>query len=265
MNTPAFIPTRLGQVAVYVKNADSKRLPIIFLHGVYFDHHLWDATAANIEDRPIITLDMPMHGASKTGVPASWSLDDCAEMLIEVLDSLKIAQTVAIGHSWGSMTLVRAASKYPDRFAAVGLGNMPFEAASNKQKRNFRMQHTALIFRNFYEKQTAKALFAPASLKENPELLAQLKTPMSKLTHKEVKRVDQFVIINAQDASALITGLKVPAFALKGTEDYVPQPPVLETTLVAGGHVSPLENPQAVIDFCGKVVGQAESALAGMK
>jgi hypothetical protein len=37
--------------------------------------------------------------------------------------------------------------------------------------------------------------------------------------------------------------LKVKALALKGEEDYVPSPPILETLIINGGHVSPLENP----------------------
>jgi hypothetical protein len=43
--------------------------------------------------------------------------------------------------------------------------------------------------------------------------------------------------------------LQVKALALKGAEDYVPSPPNLETIIVKGGHVSPLENPIGVIEF----------------
>jgi pimeloyl-ACP methyl ester carboxylesterase len=53
-----FIPTKLGKIAVYQQFANSDKTPIIFLHGVYFDHHLWDAVIESIRDRTIITMDM---------------------------------------------------------------------------------------------------------------------------------------------------------------------------------------------------------------
>jgi hypothetical protein len=53
--------------------------------------------------------------------------------------------------------------------------------------------------------------------------------------------------------------LQVKAIALKGKEDYVPTPPKIETVIVDGGHISPLEQPikvqaliQTLIDTKGK-------------
>jgi 3-oxoadipate enol-lactonase len=77
-----------------------------------------------------------------------------------------------------------------------------------------------------------------------------LKSSMSKLTNAEIKRIDKFVIINADDATQLIKDLKVPAIALKGKEDYVPHPPSIKTTIVKGGHISPIESPDEVTTFC---------------
>ena len=163
-----FVNTLLGKIAVYRKASDTKNIPIIFLHGVYFDHHLWNKVIDSINDRTIITLDMPLHGLSKEITKNDWTLNDCAEMLLEILDSLQITKVIAVGHSWGSMTILRAASKQPERFESVLLCNMPFLAATKKQKLTFGLQHIMLIFRNFYTNEAAKALFGKSSLQENP-------------------------------------------------------------------------------------------------
>jgi pimeloyl-ACP methyl ester carboxylesterase len=175
------------------------------------------------------------------------------------LDSLQIPKVIAIGHSWGSMTILRAANKHPERFEGIGLCNMPFHAASKKQKAAFGLQHSMLIFRNFYTKQAAKALFGKLSLAESPSLLNLLSRPMNALTNKEVKQIDKKVILDAEDATCLIQNLQVKAIALKGKEDYVPTPPKIETVIVDGGHISPLEQPikvqvliQTLIDTKGK-------------
>jgi 3-oxoadipate enol-lactonase len=56
---------------------------------------------------------MPLHGHSRENIRPNWTLNDCADMLIEILDSLHIPRVIAIGHSWGSMTILRAAHKHP--------------------------------------------------------------------------------------------------------------------------------------------------------
>jgi pimeloyl-ACP methyl ester carboxylesterase len=244
-----YIHTKIGKIAVYHHFANSDKTPIIFLHGVYFDHHLWDAVIESIKDQTIITLDMPMHGMSKELLKDDWTLNDCADMLIEILNILHLPKVIAIGHSWGSMTILRAAHKNPELFSVIGLCNMPFMAASKRKKLTLRMQHIMLPFRNFYTQQAVKALFGKYSLNKNTSLTSQLKRTMDLLTINEIKHTDNAVIANADDTTTLIEILKVKALALKGAEDYVPSPPNMETIIVKGGHVSPVENPIGVIEF----------------
>ena len=249
----SFITTNIGKIAVYQKKVDSNKIPIIFLHGVYFDHHLWDEVIDSLNDRTIIALDMPLHGLSKEITKNDWTLNDCSEMLLEILDRLHIAKVIAIGHSWGSMTIIRAASNQPERFESVLLCNMPFLAATKKQKITFDLQHSMLLFRNFYTKQAAKALFGKTSLKEIPSLVNDLKRTMNLLSNTQIKRTDKAVIIDAEDSSELIKDLNVRALALKGVEDYVPAPPSIETLIIGGGHISPLEQPHEVISLVRKL------------
>lgn len=248
-----FVKTNIGEIAVYQQSADSDKTPIILLHGVYFDHHLWDAVIESIKDRTIITLDMPMHGMSKQLSKNDWTLDDCADMLIEILHDLQL-KVIAIGHSWGSMTILRAAHKNPELFSSIGLCNMPFLVASKRKKLTLSIQHILLPFRSFYTQHAAKALFGKSSLNENTYLTSQLKRTMDLLTIPQIKHTDRAVIANAEDTSALMKTLKVKALTLKGEEDYVPAPPYLETIIVKGGHVSPIENPEEVSEFMNRLL-----------
>jgi pimeloyl-ACP methyl ester carboxylesterase len=244
-----FIQTNIGKIAIHKTERLSDNLPLILLHGVYFDHQLWDEQVKHIDDRTVVTIDMPFHGESREITKLDWSLIDCADMLLEILDNLQIPRVIAIGHSWGSMTILRAAYKHPERFEGIGLCNMPFEAASPKQKRMFKLQHTLLFFREFYTKQATKSLFGKSSLKVNPKLHAQLQRPMNILTKDDIKQIDKKVILDAEDARTMILNLKVKAIAIKGKEDYVPTPPKIQTILVDGGHISPLEEPLMVTEL----------------
>ena len=238
--------TKIGRIATFHRPSESKNTALLFLHGVYFDHHLWDQVIQTIQDRTIITLDMPLHGDSKRISKDDWTIEDCADMLFEVMDQLQLGKVVAVGHSWGSMTILRAANQHPERFESVILCNMPFRAVSKWKKRLIRLQHTLLVFRNFYTTQASKALFCQTSRRTNPTLIHHLQRTMRLLSNQEIKKVDKEVILEAKDSSHLIQQMSVAVIAVKGREDYVPAPPVLQTIMVEGGHVSPLETPQEI-------------------
>jgi pimeloyl-ACP methyl ester carboxylesterase len=246
------IPTGLGSIAAEVV-AGSEGLPLVLLHGVYLDRHLWDYQVHALRGRKIVALDMPHHGDS-TGANLDWDLDDCAEMLIDVLDSLAIEKAIAVGHSWGSMTAMRAAVRSPDRFAALGLCNMPLEAGKMRTIAKYRLQATLLPLRSFYTRQAAKALFAPESLQVHPEFVDSLLATMGRLSNAEVRHVDMAVVVAPDDGFRVLHRLSVPALALKGEKDYVPKPSGLDLTIVPGGHMSPKEAPDEVLTFIRRVL-----------
>lgn len=250
----AEITTSIGKISVYINKTTSGKLPLVFLHGIYLDHHLWNKQLEEIKDRTVIAVDMPMHGDSRENIKPNWTLNDCANMLVEILDSLQIPRVIAIGHSWGSMTILRAAYKHPERFGSIGLCNMSFLAATKKQKATFGLQHSMLVFRTFYINQSAKTMFGKTSLKEDPSLINQLKRPMSILSNKQIRQIDKAVMIDAEDATNLIKTLKVKAIALKGEEDFVPTPPNIETIIVKGGHISPLEKTMEVANLISRLL-----------
>jgi 3-oxoadipate enol-lactonase len=247
------ITTSIGKISVHIKKHTSGQTPVIFLHGIYFDHRLWDKHAEEIKDRTVIAVDMPFHGDSRENIEPNWTLNDCANMLIEILDSLQIPKVIAVGHSWGSMTILRAAHRQPIRFESVGLCNMSFQAPTSKQKTTICFQHSMLVFRDFYRKQSAKSMFGKTSLIENSSLLNQITRPMSILSNKQIRQIDKAVLINADDTTHLIETLKVNTLALKGEEDFVSTPPKIETIIVKGGHVSPLERPLEVSNLISRL------------
>lgn len=247
MNTTKhhFIQTSIGKIAVYEKSASNQhRMPVIFLHGLYFDHEMWKDQVSKIDDRRVISIDMPMHGKSTDIIP-NWTLNDCANMLIELLDSLKIDKTYGVGHSWGSMTLLRAMTVQPSRFEHVGLFNMPYQVYTSKEARKIRMQHIALVFKRMYIKQAAKTLFSASSMEKNPELVYFLSKSMSKLSRRTIKFLDQTVRIESSDQTETIAELKISHTVIMGSEDYiVPLNDNPNAILINAGHVIPLEAPQ---------------------
>lgn len=247
------IETNLGTIAVYQKIVPNT-VPVIFLHGVYYDHNLWNYYTSRIKDRTVITVDMPHHGKSKGISKKNWDMDDCSTMLIDIIDQLKYKQVYAIGHSWGSMTILRASVKKSEIFKAIGLCNMPIGKGTFGKQLKFGFQHLILPFRKFYTKQVAKAMFSTENIQTKPEIAEYLEVSMSLLSNKEVRKTDKAVITKVDDGTQYLDSLKVPALALKGSKDYVGTPNKIEMTIVEGAHTSPLEQPENVFEFIQKVI-----------
>ena len=240
------------------RHGNDSLAPIVFLHGLYFDQHLWHEQVTAIDDRTVILLDMPHHGASTSINKPCWTLADCATMLLDILAELNIHSVIAVGHSWGGRTIAQAALMKPEVFAAIGLCNIPFQKSPRSLKVLTTIQHTLLSFRSFYITQTGKSLYGKNSLATRPELLQQLREPMAKLKNREIKHADRTVRIQSRDASEDLQRLQVPVIAIAGEEDYVGVPPIANVRIVEGGHISPLEAPERVNEMISELMELSE-------
>lgn len=241
-----YIKTDIGRIHYRIQEKNSELAPIIFLHGVYFDSHLWDRIISDImiSKRTLILVDMPMHGKSKD-VSKDWTMDDCRDMLVEITEKLGYKKYIGIGHSWGSMILLRAADIRPDLFEKLLLLNMPTGTGSVKTKLKFLLQHTLLLFRNFYKSQVLKAMFE----RDEPEYERYLDSTFSFMTNNEIKKTDIEVITKARDTKKTVQNLRVPLILARGKSDYIDDIPEIDTILLNGGHVSPLEDVHGVVDL----------------
>ena len=246
------ITTQLGNISVVIEGNENGE-PLVFMHGLFMDKTLWQTFDSKLTGRTHIYIDMPSHGLS-SNVNKRWSLDDCTSMLIEILDALKITRCIIIGHSWGSMTGLRAAHQYPKRFSALGLFNMPFERTTGVSRVGFIFQKLMTLFPKFYAKQAAKALYSVSFLLKHPELSAKIQTNLSQRPSKEISQCIDAIILDAIDTKQLLNDLQVPALAVKGEADYVGIHPKIEMITVPGGHISPHEAPKEISQIIKQVV-----------
>jgi pimeloyl-ACP methyl ester carboxylesterase len=235
------VETALGRVSVLV-DGPPDGVPMVFMHGVFLDRTLWTTCVGAVTGRTHVYLDMPAHGAS-SNVGRDWNLDECVEMLLRVLDELKIQRCLAVGHSWGGMTALRAASRAPERFAALALFNMPFRRNAGLRRLGFQLQKLVTVFPRFYARQAARALYSKRALEEHPEFSLAMQEWLSARPPREISRVIDAVLLQPGDVTRLLRELTVPALAVVGEEDYVGTPPGVDAIVVPGGHISPHEAP----------------------
>jgi pimeloyl-ACP methyl ester carboxylesterase len=95
--------------------------PLLMLHGFGLCGAMWTPAARELARRyRVISVDMRGHGKS-TNPSGKFSHPQSAEDIRAMMDSLGIEQARAIGFSSGGMTLLRLATKYPDRLSKMVL------------------------------------------------------------------------------------------------------------------------------------------------
>ncbi len=95
-------------------------LPLVMLHGVGSSAAGWDVPARILSERgiPVISIDMPGHGASAKG-PGDYSLGSMASAVRDLLDHLGIDSAVIVGHSLGGGVALQFHYQYPRYVAGL--------------------------------------------------------------------------------------------------------------------------------------------------
>ncbi len=97
-------------------------LPVImFVHGASMNRTVWALPARYFANHgyAVMAVDLPGHGNSEG--PPQPTIGDIADWLIRALDAAGVGRAVLVGHSMGTLPLLEAAARYPERIERVVL------------------------------------------------------------------------------------------------------------------------------------------------
>lgn len=99
---------------------------VVFIHGVLNDHSVWALQSRWFAHHGfnVLAIDLPGHGRS-TGKPPA-SVAEAAASVQALLDDLQVQQAALVGHSWGSLIALHAASLAPPRITQLVLVGTAF-------------------------------------------------------------------------------------------------------------------------------------------
>jgi 3-oxoadipate enol-lactonase len=87
--------------------------PLVMLHCLGMDHHLWDCLGGLADTYELIAYDLPGHG--DTPVPEPYGIEDLSAQLLGLLDANGIGRAHVMGISLGGLVAQHFAATYPDR------------------------------------------------------------------------------------------------------------------------------------------------------
>ena len=108
------------------KAFDAAKPTVVFIHGVLNDHSVWILQSRYLANHGwnVLAVDLPGHCKSEGDAPAS--VEAAAAFIAALLDAVGVKKAALIGHSWGSLIALEAASKLGDRISHLVLVGTAF-------------------------------------------------------------------------------------------------------------------------------------------
>ena len=108
------------------KPFDAAKPTVVFIHGVLHDHSVWILQTRYLAHHGwnVLAIDLPGHCKSEGEAPAS--VEGAADFVAALLDAMKLERAALVGHSWGSLIALEAASRLKERVSHLVLVGTAF-------------------------------------------------------------------------------------------------------------------------------------------
>ena len=223
------------------------RPPVLLIHGAGGTHLDWPAELRRLPEANAIAPDLPGHGRSTGSVFNT--VGAYAAALIDLLDSLKLTQVIALGFSMGGAVAQVMALHHPSRVAGVILLATSAKMHVDPTITDGLQSDYNTTLQTLIDKQWAE------------DAGEQVK----RLSLRRLQEIDpaalrgDYQAVHGFDVRDRVAQINVPTLILSGTADRITPPAdsddlneqIANSRLVkidGGGHLVALEQPQAVAD-----------------
>jgi len=229
---------------------------LLFIHGFPFDRTMWVAQLAGLAKiRTAVAVDLRGHGLSDVMSGGDFSMDLFADDVAKTLDAIGAEKADIVGLSMGGYVLFSFWRRHPERVRSLIFIDTKAEADSDEAKAGReKTAETAASqgMQPIYETLASKVVGSSPSV----EVQDKLKEMMLG-TAPEVAAADALAMRDRADSTADLPNITVPVLWLHGEEDALMPiegarasaakvPGAKFVSIPKGGHVSPMENPEAV-------------------
>ncbi len=230
--------------------------PLLFIHGWPHNRTLWSAQLSGLSTHArCIAPDLRGFGGSTVSGP--YSVEQYADDLVALLDSLGIDRAVVCGLSMGGYVAMDLLRHHPDRVRALILTSTR-ATADTPEAREKRMRLIAFVREQGVEALAArqlKAMVGETTFTSRPEPLEELRRLMAEAPLEGVVGGLQ-AMADRPDSTALLAAVRTPTLVVGGAEDTFTPPAELGTLaatipnarlelIATAGHVCAFERPAA--------------------
>lgn len=228
---------------------------LVFVHGFPLNRTMWIPQLAGLAKvRTGIAVDLRGHGLSVDEEPRDYSMDLFADDLAKTLDSIGVDQVDLCGLSMGGYVLFAFWRRHRARVRSLIFADTKAEADSDEAKAGRDKAAAAVLADGmdaFYEGLGPKMVDAGAPDEVNAKVRAMFND-----VAPEVAAADLKAMRDRPDSSGDLASIDVPTLWIHGEGDQIMPldvgrsaaekiPGARFVTIPGGGHMSPMENPEA--------------------
>lgn len=245
-------------------------LPLVLLHAYPVDARMWDSVRGRLAERTrLITPDQRGLGRTPLPDPAGEpDLDHAARDVMALLDRLDLHEVVLGGCSMGGYVTMAVARLAPERIGGLVLLDTKATADTDAAREN-RLAVAARAesegTRGWLADSMVPSLLGETTRRTRPGLVDEVRTLIGEQPAEGVAWAQRAMAARG-DSTDVLSALDVPTLVIVGDEDTVTpvddaraltdRLPRSELVVVPGaGHLTPLENPDGVVDAVLRVLG----------
>jgi pyruvate dehydrogenase E2 component (dihydrolipoamide acetyltransferase) len=250
-----------GTLISYAETGAGAGTPLLLIHGFGGDLGIWTLNVGPLaEQRRVIALDLPGHGASSKQV-GDGSVVALARTVCGFIDTMGVGDICLCGHSMGAAICFEILRQFPAGRVKAVIGLSPL-GLGRSLNADFIERFSAAKRRNEM-KDVAKMLFADPTL-----VSRQMVEELLKLRRRDGAESALGIIAAAMlgsgtlDYTEQLLESTVPRLIIWGDQDQVMRPlatpSVLQVEIIAGaGHMPQLERADKVNRLIEQFLGQA--------
>lgn len=237
--------------------------PLLFIHGWPHNRALWAAQMSGLVDHArCIAPDLRGFGGSTVAGP--WTIDQFADDLVHLLDSLGIEVAVVCGLSMGGYVALSLLRRHRARVRALILSSTR-ATADTAEAREKRMRLIEFVRERGGEAlagKQLKAMVGTTTFETRPDVTETLRRLMAAAPEDGVVGA-LHAMADRTDSTDLLGGIDCPVLVLSGAEDSFTLPAELSAmarliprarfeSIDSAGHVCAYERPAAFNHLVGE-------------
>lgn len=229
--------------------------PVIFWPSLFIDGEMWaEQVALLAHTYRCIVVDPPGQGQSEP-LDKLITLDACGDALLAVMRHFELDEAHIVGCSWGGMTAINLAARFPERVLSAVIANSTVRPPALYD----RVQVTLLapILKTFgfiapIRTTIIKGFFSKGAQGRRPELGARITAALLRQSPRSIVYTAKSILGKRLAQTDLLGAINCPVLVLGGVEDSI-FPPLHSRAIADGidagelhlldgiGHLAPIE------------------------